>query len=902
MATYTVKSGDCLWNIAASQLGNGNRWTEIADLNNISRSYPLIHPGDVLTLPGGGGQSSSSQASSYSPANKATVQFLGPLAGSERTLYAKWTWDRDHTKDYYVRWYYKTAEGSISFVGKNGTAEPGEEMSFLRYDTFDVPELATVVWFHVRPFSTTYTVNDKETTYWTAEWSDGTTYDMQNLPPEEPGAPDVTLKKYTLTASLTDLDQYDSANNKFGVSEVQFQVVKDDTSIFNTGKATVVTESASYSCTVDPGAKYKVRCRTIRNGNIYSEWSPYSANEVTMPVTPAGITTIKATSKTSVYLEWAAVENAETYDVEYATKKDYFDGSDQTTTITGIEYTHYEKVGLEGGYEYFFRVRSVNEGGASPWSEITSIKIGDDPAAPTTWSSTTTAITGEPLNLYWVHNSKDNSSETYAELELTIGDDAPEVHTIKKSTDEDEKDLTSVYSVDTSAYPEGTVIKWRVRTAGVTLAYGEWSVQRTIDIYAPVTLQLKVTDIHSNTVDYLGSFPFYIYALPGPRTQTPIAYHVAITANEAYESVDQIGNRKYVNKNEEVYSQYFDISEELLVEMSARNVDLENNISYTVAVTVTMDSGLTKEATHVFQVQWTDVLYMPNAEISIDGDALTASIRPYCEEYKVRYCKVNFDSSTGTYTLTDELLPETEGYSVEGAFVDGYPVFSAIIDSNITYFAVLPPQDGTLVEGVTLSVYRREFDGSFTELATGISNTSNTYITDPHPALDYARYRIVATTDSTGAVSYYDPPGYPVNEHAVVIQWDEDWTRFETTSEDMLAEPTWSGSMLKLPYNIDVSDKNDLDVQLVEYIGRKHPVSYYGTQLGSSSTWNTDIPKSDKETIYALRRLSIFAGDVYVREPSGTGYWANILVSFSLKHRELTVPVTLNLTRVEGGA
>ena len=107
--------------------------------------------------------------------------------------------------------------------------------------------------------------------------------------------------------------------------------------------------------------------------------------------------------------------------------------------------------------------------------------------------------------------------------------------------------------------------------------------------------------------------------------------------------------------------------------------------------------------------------------------------------------------------------------------------------------------------------------------------------------------------------------------------------------------------MLKLPYNIDVAEANNIDVALIEYIGRSHPVSYYGTQLGCTSTWNVDIPKSDTETLYALRRLAIWAGDVYVREPSGSGYWASISVSMSQKHCELTIPVTFSITRVEGG-
>ena len=107
--------------------------------------------------------------------------------------------------------------------------------------------------------------------------------------------------------------------------------------------------------------------------------------------------------------------------------------------------------------------------------------------------------------------------------------------------------------------------------------------------------------------------------------------------------------------------------------------------------------------------------------------------------------------------------------------------------------------------------------------------------------------------------------------------------------------------ILKLPYNIDVSDSHSLDVSLVSYIGRKRPVSYYGTQLGQTSTWNLEIVKNDKETLYGLRRLAIYMGDVYVREPSGSGYWASISVSFSQTHCEMTIPVTLNITRVEGG-
>ncbi len=51
--TYTVKSGDCLWNIAKSLLGSGSRYTEIYNLNKEKIKNPnLIYPGQVLRIPG----------------------------------------------------------------------------------------------------------------------------------------------------------------------------------------------------------------------------------------------------------------------------------------------------------------------------------------------------------------------------------------------------------------------------------------------------------------------------------------------------------------------------------------------------------------------------------------------------------------------------------------------------------------------------------------------------------------------------------------------------------------------------------------------------------------------------------------------------------------------------------
>lgn len=753
----------------------------------------------------------------------AKITRFGLQSGTTDTLYATWEWSKSHTENYQVRWCYDTGN-SFWFVGNYSNTE-------YNFCTYNFPSNAKRVRFMVRPISRTYTNNGKSYSYWTAQWSTAKIFYVKNLPPDVPSPPSVSVDRYKLIAKLDNLPT--------GVSRIQFQVVKDDKSIASSGYSTVSTGHTTYSCTLLSGSSYKVRCRAVNQNGIYSEWSEYSEAVYTVPNMTNSVH-CTAISETSVYVTWVSVSSATSYDIEYTTKREYFDISDQTSVISGIEHNNYHIVGLESGQEYFFRVRAVNEQGSSAWTTAKSVVIGTEPAAPTTWSSTTTCIVGDSLTLYWMHNSEDGSSQTYAEVELYING-IKETHTVNSTNEYDDKKTTH-YSVDTSEFSEGSKIQWRVRTAGVTKKYSEWSIQRSIDIYAPPTLELSVTDVDGEQLESLKSFPFYILGVAEASLQTPIGYFVTISAKESYETADDVGNKKMISAGEAVYSKNFDISEKLLLEMSAGNIDLENNISYTVECTVSMDSGLTAEASADFTVAWTDELYEPNAEINIDYDAVTASIRPYC---------------------TDE--------------------------------------NDELIDGIVLSVYRREYDGNFTKLASNISNTDNIFITDPHPSLDYARYRIVAVTSATGAVSYYDVPGCLIGEKALVIQWDEAWSNFDISNEDTREQPTWAGSMLKLPYNVDVSSSYSPDYSIVEYIGRKYPVSYYGTQLGETASWSVEIDKNDKDTLYALRRLSVWQGDAYVREPSGSGYWANVGVSFSQTHCEVTIPVSLKITRVEGG-
>ena len=837
--TYTVKRGDTLSAIAKTY---STTVDALVDLNNIE-NRDLIYVGQVLKING----EKTKETNTTSKAKITAFGLQSNQSASGRLVFATWSWDKTNTKEYKVIWYYATGNG-VWFVGNESTVTH-------KQSTYSGPSNATKVKFKVKPISKTRTIGKKETNYWTAGWSTEKTYVYSSNPPAVPSGLKASIEGYKLTAELAGIES--------DVSIIQFEIWKDDTTKFKSTKVAVTeTATASYSCTVAAGSEYKVRCRAYKNGD-YGEWSAYTENQATIPAAPAKFVRCEYASETSVYLEWGAVKTAESYEIQYTENQNYFDSSEQMSSVK-VESDEPNKappttktiVELAEGKAYFFRIRAVNAKGSSGWSEIGSTVLGKGPAAPTTWSSTTTVVLGESLTLYWVHNATDGSSQTMAHIELRVDGVKMPYITWTNTTDEDEKDKTSSYTIDMSGNKiaigsevvdigEGVTIDWRVQTAGISGSYGEWSVQRTVKVYAePYLEEFEVLDWDNNPISVIDRFPFKIIALAGLLTQQqPIGYHVTVTANEAYETTDNVGNVHMVGAGEAIYSKYFDTAEKLEVGFMPGDLNLENNKEYTITCYVSMNSGLEGVASETFSVEWSEEnVYEPNAEIGIDEDTFSAIVRPYCED-----------------------------------------------------------ENGELIENVRLSVYRREFDGKFTELETNIDNLSGRFVVDPHPSLDYARYRVVAMDANTGNASYCDIPGYPVNGTAVIIQWDEAWSNFDVDEENEMEDPAWSGSMLKLPYNVDVSENHKPDVELIEYIGREHPVGYYGTQTGESATWNVDVPKDDVETLYALRRLARWMGDVYVREPSGSGYWANVTVSFSQKHREVAMPVTLDITSGEGG-
>lgn len=878
--THVVVRGDTLSAIARKY---NTTVKDLAALNNIE-NVNRLYIGQVLII-----RNKTLTASSLTTRNSnpyvVDITAMGMQSNSDNLLYVAWSFKTANTEKYEIEWCYSTPDARW-FNGSSESLENDPSGYLPKESTYSPPDNAVSVKVRVRPIAKTYRdKNDNEVRYWTGLWTNWQYYSMADAPPKTPPVPSVKIDMYDMTVYNANLD--------INASHVEYEIVWGDAWHYKTGVAEILTTHAWYKTAITPSWNYKARARGKR-GNLYSPWSEYSENVQAVPTAPYGIDTIESLSDTSVKMTWTKIGSAKTYSIQYAEKEIYFEGSNGTTTIDGIESTSYIITGLTKGTKYFFRLKCVNDTGSSGWCEPVSIIIGTKPDPPSTWSDRTIAIVGEKLLLSWLHNSVDGSEQKEAQIEITV-DGSTVTHTV--GLDDKEKPIDT-FELDTSIYTDGAKIYWRVRTKGVIPEYSDWSIQRLVEVYAPATISVNVLDSDGNYTNTIRNFPFTITGMTGPQTQKPIMYSISIRSNESYIANTPFGE-VHVNIGDDIYTNILNSNQDLNLTLNASDIDLESGINYDVIVRVTMDSGLSTEESVSFDVDWVDIKSLPNAEILFDQNRLSASLRPYCERYEDQYNLVRV--SNGKYYPTNDELPNgfNTAISVEGAITtNGNQVYKDELDR---LFYIVENGKTIMVTDILLSVYRRTHDGKFVEIETNMPGESTTFVTDPHPSLDYARYRIVSTDLNTGSVSYTDISTSSFNSDSIVIQWSEQWSNFIVNENNFEDVDYATGSMVKLPYNVSMSENNSPDISTINYIGREHPVSYYGTTLGVTASVTTEFDKTDRELIYALRRLSTYMGDVYLRLPTGVGYWANVKVSFDANYDSLVIPVTFDIIRVEGG-
>ena len=98
--------------------------------------------------------------------------------GTERTMFATWTWNKSHTSGYRVIWKYGTGQGKWFWA--SDTTETQKQ------SVWTAPENATKVQICVTPISETHKVNDKEQAYWTGKQAYSKSYVFQKADEKVP--------------------------------------------------------------------------------------------------------------------------------------------------------------------------------------------------------------------------------------------------------------------------------------------------------------------------------------------------------------------------------------------------------------------------------------------------------------------------------------------------------------------------------------------------------------------------------------------------------------------------------------------------------------------------------------------------------------------------------------------
>ena len=247
----TVQKNDNLWNIARDYLGSGEKYKQLAAINNISNPN-LIYVNQKIYLYSGSGGGSSTTSSSTANSTKPVIKQFGLQSNADNVLFATWSFGRDsETDSYKAEWSYDTGDG-LWFVSSKNISVDTDNYEASKQDTFSIPTNARKVRFRVKPIAKKKTSNNKETSlysgqwsaYWTPYWTDAT-------PLDTPDVPNVEIDKYQLTASLDGI-------NINGATKIEFEVVRDNqATVYRVATADIVPNMHLMCLQLTPAAYTK---------------------------------------------------------------------------------------------------------------------------------------------------------------------------------------------------------------------------------------------------------------------------------------------------------------------------------------------------------------------------------------------------------------------------------------------------------------------------------------------------------------------------------------------------------------------------------------------------------------------------------------------------------------------
>ena len=339
---------------------------------------------------------------------------------------------------------------------------------------------------------------------------------------------------------------------------------------------------------VSPNHRYAYRVRAQGAGGT-SDYST-SGYVYTTPAAPASVSVAVVTGTTcSVGVDGSNAPWAEEWEVQ-----SQLNGGDWVAV--GTYATFPQTVDLGGG-TVKVRARAVRGDLASEYVESAAITTITPPLAPTvSLSPSGVAPTGSVVGVSWVPNHPDNSAQTQAQVEYTVGDGSP--------VTADVTGAGTAYQLPETATASATTISVRVRTHGADEDWGAWSQPVTLAVAVPPSAHFTSPASDGATVDAL---PLVV------EWEATDATGVASQTLTLHDADGRALHTAQLGGDARSYS------------LSAATYRLDNQTSYSLALLVRGGSTLTVTATRDFATDFTPPAD-PVVTVELDEETLAQSI------------------------------------------------------------------------------------------------------------------------------------------------------------------------------------------------------------------------------------------------------------------------------------
>lgn len=403
--------------------------------------------------------------------------------------------------------------------------------------------------------------------------------------------------------------------------------------------AGAATSYADTSTQTNCSYEYRVRAKNARG---YSQYSSETGTTYNTPAAPTGLAGVFVAGASQVNLTWNDNAFTETgFTIENSASADFSTVTTATAAANATSYT-FTGYSVDASGNTYFRIKATRSSLASAYSNTATVRTLTTPAAPTPVSPASGVVLDMPESVTFsiVHNSRDGSALTG--VVWAFSTDGTTYTEVSGNTAEITRTLAQMGA------SRGSTVYWKAKTKGAYTGgsdsgYGDWC--------SPVAFRIEQSPSVSITqpvaVDggEIASVPITVawnYS-DNSGTQASYSFSVKSGSKSLYSASGTGSGTSY--------------------EIPVAHLLPENNKSYTVELTVSSTSGLTKTATRIFATDYVEPL-APQLTIMQNSDNASVQI-------VVREGQADYSEATGT-TMSVWIpdVPETaalKSVTIEGS-------------------------------------------------------------------------------------------------------------------------------------------------------------------------------------------------------------------------------------------